>query len=287
MNRLRPYACLLSLVLLCSNSAPIRAQKLEAVEVEGQPLAANVQRLLQALDYIGAALPQETAAPIQEAIKERDTLKIQKLLDPQVLVQVSLNPESRVKAARGPAVATLQQSGFVPVLLKIVNDSTVKKTLRIGSPQAGVVYGGGGAGNVKGDKDRFLQVEMFDKPPMTGNLSGLKAEYAIALIYSSEAGKCEATLSFDVGQGSQDLGFRGEVPILFDVKPGIKVALAVEDFDGTPTVGRFTFKDKAGHVYPSRAKRLAPDFFFQDQIYRPDGGTVLLPPGELTMTFGR
>ena len=29
-----------------------------------------------------------------------------------------------------------------------------------------------------------------------------------------------------------------------------------------------------------QAKRLAPDFFFQQQVYREDGGIVLLPPGE-------
>ena len=68
----------------------------------------------------------------------------------------------------------------------------------------------------------------------------------------------------------------GEVPILFEIRPAIAVKLAIKDFDGVPTVGRFTFKDKAGHVFPAKAKRLAPDFFFQDQIYRPDGGTVLL-----------
>src|SRR5213076_3067895 len=28
-------------------------------------------------------------------------------------------------------------------------------------------------------------------------------------------------------------------------------------------------------------------FFFQEQIYRPDGGTVVLPPGEFTMSYGR
>src|SRR5258707_2477582 len=122
---------------------------------------------------------------------------------------------------------------------------------------------------------------------MTANLSGLKVEYAIGLLYSNEAGKREATIAFDVGQGTQDLGFRGEVPILFDVRPGVKVKLAITDFDGHPTVGRFTFRDKAGHVYPPQVKRLAPDFFFQQQIYRPDGGTVLLPPGELAMQFGR
>jgi hypothetical protein len=52
-------------------------------------------------------------------------------------------------------------------------------------------------------------------------------------------------------------------------------------------VARFTFRDAAGHVYPPQAKRLAPDLFFQQQVYRPDGGTVLLPPGELTVEYGR
>jgi hypothetical protein len=37
---------------------------------------------------------------------------------------------------------------------------------------------------------------------MTTNLSGLKVEYAIALIYSSEAGKREATLGRCGGRGS-------------------------------------------------------------------------------------
>jgi hypothetical protein len=267
--------------------SPAPAQKLEPVDAEGQPLARNADRLLLALDLLGAPLPKEKTAALKKAIKDRDAKAVQKLLDPQVLVVVTLNPEGRVKAARGPASAVIQQGGFVPVLIKVLNDSTIKKGLRIGSPQSGPVYSGGRAPKGKGDKDRFLQVEMFNKPPMTENLSGLNVEYTIALIYSGEAGKREATLQFDAGQGSQDLGFRGEVPVLFEIRPGIKVTLAIQDFDGKPTTGRFLFRDKAGNVYPPQAKRLAPDFFFQQQIYRHDGGTVLLPPGELTMIYGR
>ncbi len=122
---------------------------------------------------------------------------------------------------------------------------------------------------------------------MTEKLSGLKVEYAIALISSSQAGKREATIMFDVGQGTQDLGFRAEAAVLFDVKPAIPVRLKIFDFDGTQTTGRFTFMDKAGRVYPPKAKRLAPDFFFQDQIYRHSGGVVFLPPGDLTVIYGR
>src|SRR4029077_21032020 len=33
--------------------------------------------------------------------------------------------------------------------------------------------------------------------------------------------------------------------------------------------------------------RTAPDLFFQRQIYRADGGVVLLPPGRIRVTFGR
>lgn len=274
------------------------AHAVDLIEVEAQPLAANVDRLLQALDFLGNPLSAETTGKLKQAIKSRDAAELQKLLEPYVLVVVTLNPESRVKAARGPAKAVIQQGAHTPVLLKIVNDSTVTSPLRIHSPQAGPIFSGGRAGNVQADKSRFLDLEIFTKQPMTARLSGLKLEYAIALIASSEAGKREATLGFDVGQGTQDTGFRGEVPILFEVKPAIPVRLKIRDFDDTPTVGRFTFKreityevngnkEKIVHIFPPKAKRLAPDFFFQDQIYRPDGGTVLLPPGELEMEYGR
>ena len=45
--------------------------------------------------------------------------------------------------------------------------------------------------------------------------------------------------------------------------------------------------DAQGHVFPPQAKRLAPDLFFQKHIYRAHGEDVLLPPGELTMFYGR
>jgi hypothetical protein len=259
-------------------------------DVEGQPVAANAARIIKTLDFLGAPLPADTARQLQAAIDAKDAAAVQKVLDQRVLFVVSINPEARVKVARGPADAGIQQAGYVPALVKVVNESTVKKPMRITSPQSGERFSGRGERNPKDDPkiaERFLQVEMHTAPPMTAELSGLKVEYAIALIYSTEAGKREATIGFEIGSGNQDLGFRGEVPVLFDVKPAIPVKLEVIDFDGTPTVGRFTFTDAAGHVFPPKAKRLAPDLFFQDQIYRPHGGTVLLPPGEFTVQYGR
>src|SRR5262249_53878379 len=48
---------LAALILLLAIARALGAQGLEPVAVEGQPLANNVQRLLQALDFLGAPLP--------------------------------------------------------------------------------------------------------------------------------------------------------------------------------------------------------------------------------------
>jgi len=297
---MRPrWLVVVTVSLLCGRGAA--AQDLSPVPVEGQPLAANVKRLMGALDYLGAPLPDDARKALRAACDERDAARIQALLDPHALLAVHINPEVRVKVARGPAKATLQQAGYTPVLVKVTNDSTATEPLRISSPQAGPPYAGMARLSMtrqdqtrlltdpkyRPDAGRFLHVEMFTSQPMTQKLSGLKVEYAIALIYSSEAGKREATIGFEVGQGTQDLGFRAETAVLFDVRPAVPVKLSIRDHDGKPTVGRFTFRDKAGHVHPQQARRLAPDLFFQEQIYRNDGDVVLLPPGELTMYYSR
>lgn len=296
----RPFTSLLCLLAIAAAVHGQNAAELR-VPVEGQPLAANITRVSQALQFLGAPLPGEVARELEAAAQAQDAERLQELFDAHVLLVVTVNPESRVKVQRGPAKAQLQQAGFTPVVVKVINQSTVTKELRILSPQSGQVYSGMSPLSAERmqrthlketlDKSaapgRFLELEMYSRPPMTPNLSGLGVEYAIALIYSSESGTREATIGFDVGQGNQDLGFRGEVPVLFDIRPAVKVKARVKDHDGKPTAARFVFRDKAGHVFPPQARRLAPDFYFQPQIYRADGDAVLLPPGRLTMEYSR
>jgi hypothetical protein len=297
MIRHRSAFLLIALLALASSAHG------QIIDVQAQPLADNAQRLLKALDALGQPFSEAQVKAIASAANKQDAKAIQELLEPHVLLHVHLNPEARVKVKRGDGPAVLQQGGYTPVLIKVHNESTVTKPLHIGSPQALPIHSGGrakGKGPITIDdvRNRFLDLEIYTSSPMTDKLSGLKLEYVIALIYCRDtdydkekdklvATKRAATLIIDVGQGTQDVGGRGEASVLFDVKPGIPVKLLINDFDGTPTVGRFTFKDKMGRVYPPKAKRLAPDFFFQDQVYRNSGMYVLLPPGELTMTYGR
>ena len=115
------------LFLLAANSLRTgRAvgDELPAVTVEGQPLAANVRRVVQALELVGQPLPGEVAAKLEAAAKERDQSVLQVTLDKHVLLAVAINPESRVKVLRGPAEAKLQQGGYTPVLVKVINESS-------------------------------------------------------------------------------------------------------------------------------------------------------------------
>jgi hypothetical protein len=196
------------------------AAQAELPLVEGaspERLRDHAHRLLQALDALKAPLPAETTRAVQALLREKPAdnpdlaVKIQKLLDPHCLIGVGINPQSRVKAARGPAVAGLRQDQEVVVLVKVHNDAGVTQALAVAGPQ---LRTGGRAG-----RDQWLEAAVYAKPPLGKALSGDKVEYVVLRLTAREAGKREATLKFDVGQGTQDLGFRAEVPVLFTVKP--------------------------------------------------------------------
>src|SRR3954466_7230454 len=82
-----------------------------ATEVALQPLAAQAARVADALDKLGAPLAPEDRQALDSAAKESDAAKgvaaIERVLDPHCLLLVQVNPESRVKVARGPAEAEL------------------------------------------------------------------------------------------------------------------------------------------------------------------------------------
>ena len=288
-------ALLVSLVVLAT--VPVRGEPLPVVEdVEYQPLAAQARRVVTALEeMLGVPLSPQQKKAFQQALREPDPKKavvaIQRVLDPLCLAGVNINPESRVKVQRGPAPARLVQHGWSVFLIKVHNEAGVTSALRCYSPNARPLRGSTGRPRPpKADfdpREQWLAIEQFRRQPLNPRLSGLEVEYRIVSLYSRDAGKREAKLLFDVGQGTQDLGFRNELNVLFTCRPAVPVVLEVLDHDGTPTTGQFVFRDAQGRVYPSRARRLAPDFFFHDQIYRHHGESVLLPPGRYTVTFTR
>jgi hypothetical protein len=267
-------------------------------DVEAQPLASQVNRLIDAYEFLGEPMPTEVVEKLRVVLARPEgpavVQGVQEILDARCLAWIEINPESRVKVQRGPAKAELLQGGWRNILVKVVNSAGVTAKLKVKSPQGKPVYRQTDNTpdpevtiNASEVRDRFLDVTMFDSRPLEANLSGLRVEYRILQVYARDAGKLEGVLMFDVGAGSQDLGFRAELPILFESVPATRVLMHVADDDGSPTTGWFEFRDANGRVYPSQTRRLAPDFFFHPQIYRADGETVLLPAGKYDVTYSR
>ncbi|HLX63729.1 MAG TPA: CehA/McbA family metallohydrolase [Planctomycetota bacterium] len=282
-------AAFCSIVLFAlSVIAPARGADLPFVkDVDAQPLWAQARRVMEALDYLGNPISAETKASLQTAADKGDgpalVKAIQDAFDSLCLVGVNINPESRVKVAPGPAAPQLVEQGWRQFLLKVQNDAGVTAQLQVSSPNARPM-----ANSPQNQlADLWFDGQLYSAQPLTKNLTGLALEYRIIQLYSRDAGKREARLGFNVGQGTQDLGFRDTIDILFTSVPARDVTLHVLDEIGQPATARFTIRDKQNRVYPSQAKRLAPDFAFHPQIYREDGEVLKLPDGTYSVEITR
>lgn len=296
----RPVLLAAVVAFVTSTTArPVLAEPLPKVtHVEFQPLSAQVRRVAEALDVLGQPLSAEDRAKLDRALTMADEAAaistIQDIFDPHCLIGIEINPESRVKAEQGPAPARLVQNGWRVFLVKVRNDAGVTAPLQAESPNAAPLYKQS-TNSPEPRKtvprseipQRWMDVRVYCDRPLKKTLSGLALEYRILQVYSRDSGHREAKVSFNVGQGTQDLGFRSDVDILFTCEPAVRVTLDVKDDDGRPTTASFLIRDTLGRVYPAQSRRLAPDFFFHPQVYRHSGEFVLLPPGKYEVEWTR
>jgi hypothetical protein len=259
------------------------------------------------MDYLGEPFSPADRQALEHAAEAENEgeaiVEIQNILDKRTLVYVEISPESRVSVARGPAEATLVEKGWRSFLVKVRNHAGVTAQLKAASPNALPVYARGQNTDIPGGfsldpipkqtirqseiANRWLEIMMFDKQPLEPKLSGLALEYRIIQLYSRDRGRREAQLGFNVGQGTQDIGFRNDVPVLFNCLPSKDVTLRIRDEDGVPTVASFLIRDRQERIYPAKTKRLAPDFSFHPQVYREDGEQIRLPVGVYTVEVRR
>ena len=261
-----------------------------------QPLAQQVRQLEEALNYLGDPLPAPEVKQIDAAIGNQNeaaaVAAIQAALDKHVLAVVDINAESRVKVEQGAAMPDLLEDGTRLFLVKVVNRAGVTAELKVVSPNSGNMFlasTGDPQPEMKLTKsdaaDRWADISLYHQAPMKKRLSGLGLEYQILEVYSRDAGRRAAKISFNVGQGSQDIGFRNDINVLFNAEAATPVTLHITDENGQPAMASFVIRDRLNRLYPAPSKRLAPDFFFQPQVYRQDGETVGLPEGYYTVQF--
>lgn len=254
----------LSLIFLCFYH-PLLAQNSSSKEgevtlpivenVEPQPLIQHALNVSEALSFIGSPLPVDAINQLKvlehQSYNQETVKKVQEILDTYCLAVVNINPESRVKVESGPAQKKLMQEGWSTFLIKVRNQANVRAKLIAESPNAlPVSQTYWGERTLKTDSlsagqidNRFLEISINRNRPLEPNLSGLELEYAVIHLYTRSKGKRMAELGFNVGQGTQDIGFRNSTNILFNIEPAVKVKFDVKDEDDSPVMGSFIITD--------------------------------------------
>lgn len=236
------------------------AQELELTPRELQPVRVNLNRLVQALDYIGWPIVEQ--API-------DPGDIEVEFDPYCVATVTISPESRVSAEPGDWEPTLVGGEWSYCLVKVLNEAGVTAPLAVTSQESEVA------------------VEVFGDRPVNPRLSGARLEYRILVLRAQRSGPISTVLSFDVGQGTQDIGFRSDLIVNFQSIEPIEVYLRPVDERGEPTTAAFEIRDATNKSWPTQANRIEPDFRFHPQVYRVFGESVNLVPGDYTFRVTR
>jgi len=269
----------LLLPLLCGvlGIAPtLSAEPLPLIETEEiQPVKLLSRQFVTALSYVGGPLRQDDVQAFEAALKLPDNeriIAIQKALDPLCLAMVTINPESRVSVVQGEAKPELVVGDWRIFPIKVHNEAGVTAQLQATTEQS--VSDG-----TQPSLDRWLQLDFYRDRPMRPRLSGREIEYRLIMLRAGESGKRSAVLQFDVGQGTQDTGFRSDLTLHFDILDVFPVRLNLRDEDGNPTTASLEIRDAMGRIYPSQPKRIAPDFRFHPQVYRNSGEQISLPPG--------
>src|SRR5262249_60708786 len=109
---------------------------------------------------------------------------VQKLLDAHCLVAVNVNPQSRVKVARGPAGADLRLGQEGLVLIKVHNEAGVTHALKVSGPQLRTAKGG------------WLEAAVGAAPPLGKTASRQKLADLLLRVESADAGQPQATPGF-------------------------------------------------------------------------------------------
>ncbi len=303
--RSRLVPCL-SLLLLGLAGATRGDDLPRVARVERQPLAAAAARLAEALDRAGSPLSAADRKVIAEAKSAKDRARavadIQAVLDRRCLFGVTIGAGPALTVKRGPAAAELAENGWRVFLVKVYNPTGRDGVrLQVSSPNAAPLTRRATnkskppAGISKEEVEkRFLDLLTLDGQPMTPTLSGLEVEYRILGIYCRNAGQKDVSLRFALASSDKKKSAQSdEVRLGFAAAPAVAVKLRVRDHDGKsmrdgrPVMAAFTFRDAQGRVYPSPARRLAPDFPFHFQVYRADGETIALQPGTYTVSWTR
>lgn len=274
-------------------------------DIPVQPYFASVNRALEALANVGAPVSRSDAEQIATLARQNDSVAVaeaERILDRYTLLRVAVTTDGFARVSGGGAPRILLEQGWRAFLVRVSNPIGATSGLTVENATPLDMESGTGASRAGvPDTDNmgpymqqaWLGSEMYEAPPLGTSLSGAPVEYRVVQLYSRDRGRRQVILnSYTTHYSSARNAWLAKqlsrgAHLTFECLPSYDVTLGILDTDGRGCMAALTIKDGQGRVYPFQGMRLAPDMFFQPQIYRADRETVRLPDGEYTVESGR
>jgi len=273
-----------------------------------QPLFASAVRAARKLQELGDPLPADAVTQLSKlessslsAADRRSQLEA--LLQPFVLVDVSIDEQGMALCAPGAAAPRLVQHGWRSFLVRVANPHRIEAEL--------ATFDGGTYGMID-HQSHSARIALHDtltvvprikhawldtKLAAPGELSGLEVEYKVISLYARDDGvRSGGVMLFAADEhnhrslsrsplriAGQRTGFEVReygASFEFDCAPAREIQLDIREPDGRSCMAAITIQDGQGRSYPSKAMRLAPDMFFHEHVYRATGEVVRLPEGK-------
>ena len=170
--------------------------------VERQPLLAHINRVRDAMRYLGSPLSDDVVRQLEElkiaTSEEQVTQLIQEALDKNCLLAINIQDDGTPVVSAGTNRPELVEQGWRAFLVKVVNADEKRVRMRIDSPNAKPVPHSP-ANEVA---TRWLGLSAFEGQPLSPLLSGLPLEYRVLEVYSRDAGDRTARIDVRVPQPS-------------------------------------------------------------------------------------
>ncbi len=169
------------------------------IEVEAQPLLAQIQRVKEAMEFLGQPLSTGVQAQLDELRRaELDAEignQIQHIVDPLVLGEVTIPKTGELQFTPSKNPPKLLEQGWRAFLVKVVNLRESTAVLRVDSPGARPLP----ESPANEVESRWIDIETMDRRPMMSHLSGLSLEYRIVQLWARESGSHSASIAFTIG----------------------------------------------------------------------------------------
>jgi hypothetical protein len=162
------------------------------------------ERIVRAINPKFDCWDKTILSAVDQARLAKNSQELETAVEPLVLLQVQISPEGRVKVQRGPVAADLIVNQPRKFLIRIENASGGQQLL---TPRS--TYSGG--------VQNPFELEIPKIEDLAPSLQGLPVEYRLIRITARKTGKRELTLGLEAGQGTQDIGFRGETAVMFTI----------------------------------------------------------------------